>query len=449
MMSIGGAASFVTLPLAGLWSRRFPIVREAPVRAQLAAATAVGALTIGTTLLCCAALHISWSWPVLAAPTIAGVALGSRQPRTRRTHENGRRAAPLTVLGGYGLAVVSLAVLTYALLTARATSIDYLYFWGTKGFRFASVRTIDTAFLARPDHMLMHSDYPPLLPIVYAYLTMTGGMSWWTGLWASSIFAVAAAVWFGGGSRGALSAVLRAATTGVIAGTLAIGLIVPYSGGNAEALLLLFVIVALGTLTLSPPSPPSDWLVGICLAGATLTKMEGMVFAGLVSVVYGFERRVKDRRTVLRLATPPAAALMLWLAFAMRNHILAVYRHPFPGLTLNRFGSIAGEMLRSASYGAGYLPWIAGLILWLLGGNKKLGVSPLVVGLGYVGFALFTYLHGGQYPPGATGVSAPRVLLTSVTCFFFAGVASLKRETASPEAVARESPRALRECETV
>jgi len=43
---------------------------------------------------------------------------------------------------------------------------DLIYFWGPKGQAFPLRRLIDANFLGLRDYYLMHSDYPPLLPLL-------------------------------------------------------------------------------------------------------------------------------------------------------------------------------------------------------------------------------------------------------------------------------------------
>src|SRR5204863_2394835 len=60
----------------------------------------------------------------------------------------------------------------YGVATARETCGDLIYFWGPKGQQFHYAGSIDAGFLGAGDYVLMHSDYPPLLPLLYAWASL-------------------------------------------------------------------------------------------------------------------------------------------------------------------------------------------------------------------------------------------------------------------------------------
>ena len=134
-------------------------------------------------------------------------------------------------------------------MTERATSVDYVYFWGVKAARFAAARGVDPVLLGWPFFFHAVPSYPPLVPIVEAFPAMLAGeMAWRTGPLAALFWLVAAlpVVWF------ALRRRLPADGAAAVAAfwTVAVGLSIvwSFSGGNGEAPLLFFLTVAGATL---------------------------------------------------------------------------------------------------------------------------------------------------------------------------------------------------------
>jgi hypothetical protein len=85
-------------------------------------------------------------------------------------------------------------------------------------------------------------------------------------------------------------------------------------------------------------------------------------------------------------------------------------------------------MVRSADYGALYVPWIAVAMLWLWAPRRSEGHKAILVGTLYCGFATFSYLHPDQYSVAFIPASSARVLLVALICFFFAGIASMRMD---------------------
>jgi hypothetical protein len=280
------AAGLLLLPVAGLWVLRFSRFSRITLAANIVLATGIGTVETAGLLLVLAFLGVRWNPAVVFIPALVGGALGSLSFLADLKGRVRCLRMPLPALFWLVVSGAALAALGFALLTARGTSVDYLFFWGTKGFRFASVRTIDTVFLSRPDHLLMHPDYPPLVPLVYAFCSLVGGTSWWIGLAATWFFVLCSALALWGFLSAAFSIPVAAEMSALGCLILTLGILVPFSGGNAEAVLIFFVTVSLGVLTCLPRGQ-FDWLVTLMLAGATLAKLEGGVFSALVVLVYG------------------------------------------------------------------------------------------------------------------------------------------------------------------
>jgi hypothetical protein len=328
-----------------------------------------------------------------------------------------------------GIAAAAAAVLlfAYAIATARATSTDYLYFWGTKGQDFAAARAIDVAFLAEPDHAPLHPDYPPLLPSLYALGALAAGRFPWGAalLSAPLFFALMVSAFWGSARRawGDSAAALRCAFFAALLGFASIASDV---AGNAEPPLLFFEALALGILVFGDRSPKSDFAASIALAGCALTKLEGAFFALAAAGAFALLRRGGSARIggAVRLVSLPTLALGSWLAFCARHGILYNYKPGTAGpLTLANLPKVAAGVARSASYGVGFLPWIALLIVGAAAGARRESLAPALVAAAIVLINVGYYLHGAQDPTAWIAWSARRTFLTPLLCLAFAAFA--------------------------
>ncbi len=304
------------------------------------------------------------------------------------------------------LAISALTLLTvYGTLTARETCADLLYFWGPKAVRFAAVRGIDVAFLRAPDHFLMHPDYPPLLPLLYAWGAMiAGSFSYWGPLLFTAVLL-------------ALTALLVPGRGGVLmAALLAFGYAQALAAGAAEPTLILFEVGALAALTfLDDPR-----LASIALAGAAMTKVEGAAFVLVAIVAYAIVSRRPLR--ALMIAVAPAVLLGSWIAFAKTHGLLDSYLRGSKPL---EWSSEAFLMLiKSASYHAYYLPWLAVLAPLAFAKRWKRAALPLLVAGGSIAYILFFYMHADANRDFWIAVSAERVLLTPLAALAVAAAAS-------------------------
>jgi hypothetical protein len=315
----------------------------------------------------------------------------------------------------------------YAAGTARATSSDLLLFWGAKGQRFAQAGAIDVEFLRQPDHLLMHSDYPPMLPCLFAWATLTAGrFAWGAALLTLPLFLGLAAISFFGFARPALGLRSAAECTALLVALVGFVMIVTLMAGNADPLLVYFEVLALSALTLGSGRPGADVAAGIGLAGAVLTKVEGTVFAALLvgSFLLFGEGRARWRRA-LRMGAPAAAALVSWMAFCGRYGLTSIYslssQRP---ATMTHFSAAVSGVLHEASYGAAYIPWLVVAALGLRGRNTASTRMNLAVAAGFLGFVLYMYLTSPTDARLWIIWSASRLLLTPLLSIFFAAVAS-------------------------
>jgi hypothetical protein len=304
------------------------------------------------------------------------------------------------------LAISAFALLTsYGVLTARETCADLLYFWGPKAVRFAAARGIDVAFLRVPDHFLMHPDYPPLVPLLYAWGAMiAGGFSYWAPLLFTAVLL-------------ALTALLVPGRGGVLmAALLAFGYAQALVAGAADPILILFEVAALCALTfLDEPM-----LASIALSGAAMTKVEGAAFVLVTVIAYAIVSRRPLR--VLAISIAPVVVLGTWIAFARSHGLIDSYARG--GTSLVWSSETLITIAKTASYHAYYLPWLAVLAPLAFAKRWKRAALPLLVAAGSIAYILFFYMHGDANRDFWIAVSAERVLLTPLAALAVAAAAT-------------------------
>jgi hypothetical protein len=302
--------------------------------------------------------------------------------------------------------ILAFALLTaYGVLTARETCADLLYFWGPKAVRFAAARGVDVAFLRAPDHLLMHPDYPPLVPLLYAWGAMlAGSFSYWGPLLLTAVLL-------------ALTALLLPGRGGMLmAALLAFGYAQALAAGAADPMLIFFEVAALSALTFLD----APLLTSVALAGAAMTKVEGAAFVAVAIVAYAIVSRRPLR--ALAIAATPAILLGGWIAFARAHGLIDSYAR---GTTALVWSSEAfAAIVKSASYHAYYLPWLAVLAPLAFAKQWKRAALPLLVAAGSLAYILFFYMHADANAGFWIAVSAERVLLTPLAALAVAAAAT-------------------------
>ena len=387
-------AGVVAMSLFGGFTWRLDVVRKMELPARIAIAFAVGMVVGGVVMFGYSVVGIPWRRWTLSLPLIAGAALFSPA-----------RDAPAKA-GGTPALLVFILLTVYGVATARETTPDLLFFWGPKAQRFWMYQKIDVEFLKFPHYYLMHPDYPPLQPLVYAFGSLAAHrFSWWGALFTTPLFVLAAALAFRGFTRNRWFTILLAAILGY-------GIALGRAAGGADPLLYLFEVIALCALTFSDDST----IASIALAGAVLTKLEGAAFAAVVMVAL-----LITRRRILTVIAP-AIALIAWILFVRRNGLLDFYRGRNQPLHFEQLGLVLRTTL-----GAFVLPWIASIAPLALGRNWKRAALPLLVAAGSLAYAIFFYLHEPD-PTFWIRSSAQRVLITPVIALVVAGAAASSDE---------------------
>ncbi|MDQ6799238.1 MAG: hypothetical protein M3041_00210 [Acidobacteriota bacterium] len=393
------AVIFLAFPGAIVW--RLRSIRSLDLPARLSIALATGIAIVVAILYLYNFVHVPWTRTTVGVPLL-GIGVWALFNRVERSES---RFAISTAL-----IAIFVALTIYGVATARETCGDLIYFWGPKGQHFHYAGSIDANFLGFRDYYLMHSDYPPLLPLLYAWASlMAHRFSWWGALFLMPIFLAATAFSFRGITRKGWYAFLLTAILGY---GFAIGMV----GGAADPLLLLLEVIALAALTFD-----LEILAAVMLPAVALTKVEGAVFVAMTAFAYLITRR-KLLKSIL-IPLPAAVFLSTWIFFASRNHLIDAYGMARGSLHLDLLGNVTGATLRQASYNVFYVPWLATLLPLAMGRNRRRALLPLIVAIGTIASTLFYYLHAAS-PSWWIEASAQRVLLTPLACLVVAAAAA-------------------------
>jgi len=355
---------------------------------------------------------IRWSIVGLSLPLLiaSGIVLlrGSESPSPRRQAGRGRheaersagegrkRESPLIRLRhllprlreseGLSIVIIAIAILHFLLsiLTTQSINPDYVLFWGTKSVHFALARALDAGYLLSP-FAPPRIDYPPLLPIVQAWgLLFSQQMPWITAAAMSAVWLMAAVPvinWLTGSIHA------TAFWTAAIAASLAFC----GSGGNAEAMLVMYISVGAAAIVARRTS-----IAGIAFAGAMLTKEEALVTIGAILVGVLIHDRGIRRAAIL--AASPAAGASVWFAFQKRfgmhvGYDRVTFTHTFHW---DNLPVIVREAPKSLAAGCWGLSWLIPLAIVLCIAVKRprslARAIPLLLPIPIL-FAFFVYLY--------------------------------------------------------
>ncbi len=372
----------------------------------------IAGLLIGTLLLYGYALvGIHWTRSNISLPLLA-LTIWSALTRKQSDPEASARWTPASagIIGGF------LAVTLYAIADARATCGDLMYIWAPKAQKFYAARTIDTKFLSYVFYVVMHADYPPLVPLIYDVGSIfTHHFSMWSPLFLSPIILLSiVGVLRGFGGSPAAAALLMA--------VLSCGFVMAYLPGGADPFLLLFEAVALIALTFEPESAESRWIAAAALAGAAFSKVEGATFAIIIAVAFVLTQRRIVR--AITLIVPAAALLATWLLFVWHNKLFDQYARAHQTIRWSLLSSVANAVMDRAAYRVFWLPWIAAAAPLFVTRFQRRAALPLLVAAGSIAAAIFFYLHDPGDPAFWIATSANRVLVTPLMCIAIASAAT-------------------------
>jgi len=408
--------------LFGLPAAFHPRLRSFTWPARLAAAFLAGNVVLAAALTLLSAVGVAWAFGLvsvlLGLPALAlAWAWGRRPAESFGLAPLGRPAAV-----GFSAAVgLGCAWALAAFGAAAATSGDLLYFWGVKGVRFALAQGIDFELLSLPFAVHTHVTYPPLWSNLLAWgaLAAEGEMPW-------TIVPILAVVWLAAAAALLLD-VLRARLEGAAAAVVAAGaclalsasLVWSLSGGNAEAPLLAFELIAVAAVLAErrAETPLLRALAALALAGAALTKSEGAIAAALVVAGVLVRdlawRRPRPLSGAMRLLGPTAVVVAGWAAVRLAHGLpLSDPLRPRAlELTFAHFGEVASAFFAGLDAGSWGLSWLLPLVLLLALRRRPLAdAAPgLVLTAGLLGFAFVYYLHVGEDPARMVAWTLPRL----------------------------------------
>ena len=425
----------LSLPFLGVWLRNFRSVRVLPWPGRLALYFATGVLTVVVEMFLLSMVGVRWNvWLLLPVPVLFGV-FAMVRGRLEAGGPAGWKPAlrlPALRLPVLLIAAAALAILVSSVLAGMCTSGDFVYFWGVKGQRWGSVHFLDTAFTQEPSHY-MHPDYPPLLPLYYAW-TLLGGdgaLDWWGAILATPLFLAVGAVsmWaFGRYAR------IRA-IDGIVALFVALYALFYFRNqvaGNAEPPLHMFEAIALAALTCwRERSGEHDAVAAIALSGVALTKVEGGVFVLLVCGLSWIAREGTWRERAVagvKMAALPVVTLATWLLFGMARGLTDTYV-PREDLSVQYIWPTFLELVRELSLHLWYTPWIA-LTVILFCGRVRNAIPYIIATIVFLGFLLSVYTRAEPHLEWSAG----RTLMTPIL-LFIAGVLAAHRGAAVDEPV--------------
>ena len=321
---------------------------------------------------------IRWSIVGLSLPLL--VASGVVVWRQRGSKDKSVCATPVAIV----VICVSLFQFLLSILTTQSINPDYVLFWGTKAVHFALSRSLDGGYLLSrfaPPRI----DYPPLVPIVQAWgLLFSHQMPWITAAAMSAVWLLAAVPvinWLTGSSNA------TAFWTAAMAASLAFC----GSGGNAEAMLVVYISVGAVAIVAKRTS-----IAAVAFAGAMLTKEEALVTIGAILIgVVICDRGI--RRAVI-LGTSSAAGASVWFAFQKRFGLPVGYdrvtlTHTFHWDNLPTIFREAPKSLAAGCWGLSWLIPLAIIIYIAIRKPRSLaGAIPLLVPIPLL-FAFFVYLY--------------------------------------------------------
>jgi hypothetical protein len=346
--------------------------------ARIGFAFLAGALLLTIEATCFTMIGIRWSILGLSLPLLiaGGIVLWRRRSSTDKSVS----ATP------FAIAIIVIAVLHFLLsiITTQSINPDYVLFWGTKSVHFAMSRSLDAGYLLSR-YAPPRIDYPPLLPIVQAWgLLFSHQMPWITAAAMSAVW-LAAAVPVINWLTGSIHA--TAFWTAAMAASLAFC----GSGGNAEAMLVVYISVGAAAIVARRTS-----IAAIAFAGAMLTKEEALVTIG--AILIGVVIYDRDVRRAAILAASSAAGASVWFAFQKRFGMPVGYdrvtlTHTFHWSNLPTIFREAPKSLAAGCWGLSWLIPIAIIFYIAVKMPRRLkDAIPLLVPVPLL-FAFFVYLY--------------------------------------------------------
>ncbi len=428
--------SLFALPAFGATVLLHAEVRRLSIGGRLATALAGGAVALTVEALAFSFAGVPWSAAALAAPlvTLSGIALWHYRSLPREIRRACRPSRSLSVVG-VSAAAVAVLYLLLSLGSSRATSTDFLLFWGVKGVRFAEARGIDVQFLKWPFAAHAVPDYPPLVPVLNAWGTLLAGkMPWHAAPLTTAVWLLATIPLLLELLRKRLDDDTATAVTVFWTVAMSILMVNSFSGASAEAPLLFFESAAVAALLVEGEGD-SRFLAALALAGAVLTKREGIaavILLGLGTLLRDLlERRQDFLRRFFTLLVWPGLAISSWSAFEWHAGLPVGYRGNagLSALSLTNAKSIAVQGWHYLNAGTGGLTWIVpAFFLVLLGRQWRVVLPALLLAGGLLALFAFYCLHGTADPSKRIEWILPRVSQPAASALILAAGVGMARQ---------------------
>ncbi len=368
--------AYALIPLFG-WSFASSIESRS---ARIGYAFLAGSLLLTVESVLFTMAGIRWSILGLSMPLL--VASGIVVLRLRRREAAVASPPPrwpaVTVIG------LSLAHFTLSILTTQSINPDYILFWGPKSVHFALARALDASYLLSR-YAPPRIDYPPLVPVTQAWgLLFSHEMPWITAAAMAAVWLAAAVpvvYWLTGSVDG------TAFWTAAMAASLAFC----GSGGNAEAMLVVYLSIAAAAIVADRTS-----IACMAFAGAMLTKEEALITIG--AILIGVAIYDRGFRRVAALAASSAAGGSVWFAFQKRFGLPAgpgrlILTHTVHWTNLPTIFKEAPKSLAAGCWGLSWLIALAVILFIAMKSPRRLaGSIPLLVPIPLL-FAFFVYLY--------------------------------------------------------
>jgi hypothetical protein len=404
-------AGFLVLPLIGSMVWRVDEVRALDRAGQMSIAGAIGAVIVAVTMALLSLVGVEWSRTLLVGLFGLLAMIGMRAARHPALRFAQGRPVPTRWAEG-----LLLVLLAYGALTARVNAGDLHYFWGPKGIGFFYRGGIETAFMTAEGHAA--PDAPPLLPVLFAWAqTLSHQFSWWSATLVSVLcVAACAAVLRATSEDDRLSLLLTATLTWAFASA--------YTVGGADPLLLVFETVVLCAVLFLPQSRGIDLVIAACLAGAAFTKIEGTTFVIAIAIALVLMKR-QFKRAIL-ISIPALLIVGAWVFYAANAGFLLGYGGTKMPMHFELIPRTIFLVLKHASYGLFWLPWVGPLLLIGLAPQRRNALIPAIVAVLAFAALIYYYIHATD-PEWWITHSAARVLLTPLTSLVIGAAAAWRQ----------------------
>lgn len=414
--------SQILLAALGFGAAFHPAIRSWGLPARFGISFLTGALLLAVEATLFSTIGLLWSVTSLSIPLILLNSLAAWFWTRREAVAAGKiassRVPPELWISALVLSGLSLLHLTAGFATSRYNSVDLVYFWGVKALLFAEHQGIDPEFLRSGFALHAHPTYPPLFTMTLAWSTLvSGGFDWLAAPLTSVVWIATAIPVLFSLMRRWLERSAALVTIGLWTVVISISLVSSYSGGNAEAPLLVYgTVAATAVLIERREGTNSRFLPGLCLAGCVLVKVEGVVIVGLLlagTILRDvLQRRPQVIRESLFLILPALIAGSAWPVFELVYGLRLsdpLRRMTFEAVRYAR--EIFIECLRRLDAGTWGASWLV-LLLFLFSKlrGKVIELLPgLSITFGILAFYLVYYFSHYDNPTLLIGWTLSRI----------------------------------------